>query len=129
MIPIKNEFCLQGICSFKEVIDNVINTLNIRKFDFEIKLILSEALNNAFIHGNLRNLSKPIFLRYFYDGVKIKFEIEDSGKGFKSENFIKEISDENLLADGGRGLFIIYSLADNFEIRKNMVIIEKNILN
>jgi len=129
MIPIKNEVCLQGICSFKEIIDNVINILNIRKFDFEIKLILFEALNNAFIHGNSKNLSKPIFLRYFYDGVKIKFEIEDSGKGFKSENFIKEISDEDLLADSGRGLFIIASLADNFEIRKNMVIIEKNILN
>jgi hypothetical protein len=43
MIEIKKEVCLQGICSFKETIENVINTLNIHQFDFEIKLILSEA--------------------------------------------------------------------------------------
>lgn len=127
MIEIKNEVCLQGIYSFKETIENVINILNVHEFDFEIKLILSEALNNAFVHGNLRNLNKPIFLRYFYDGKKIKFEIEDSGTGFINENYKNEISDENLLDDNGRGLFLIYNLSDKLEIKENVVIIEKKI--
>lgn len=127
MIEIKNEVCLQGVYSFKEVIDNVINILNVHNCDFEIKLILSEALNNAYIHGNLRNVNKPIFLRYFYNGKKVKFEVEDSGKGFLSESFKNEISDEKLLDESGRGLFLIYNLSDKLEIRKNVVFIEKDI--
>lgn len=128
MIEIKKEVCLQGICSFKETIENVINTLNIHQFDFEIKLILSEALNNAFIHGNLKNMDKPIYLRYFCDGKKVKFEIEDSGKGFQWQNLENEIPDDKLLDDSGRGLFLIFNLSDNLQIKKNVVIIEKNII-
>lgn len=127
MIDIKNEFCLQGVCSFKETIDEVINILNVHEFDFDIKLILLEALNNAFIHGNLRDLNKPMFLRCFYNGKRVKFEVEDSGNGFQYESFNNEISDENLLSDSGRGLFLIYKLSDNLEIIKNIVSIEKNL--
>lgn len=127
MLEIKEEVCLQGLCSFKETIDIVINTLNLSNITFEIKLILTEALNNAFIHGNLKDVNKPIFLRYFYNGRSIKFEIEDSGIGFKNLCFKKEILEENLLDESGRGLFIIYNLVDKFEVKNNVLFLEKYI--
>ena len=128
MLEIKDEICVIGLTSFKEIIEKIINSLKLSNFVFEIKLILTEALNNAFIHGNLKDKNKPIFLRYLYDGKSIKFEIQDSGLGFENVNLKKEIQEENLLEERGRGLFLIYNLVDKFEVKKNILIIEKNMI-
>ena len=121
------EFVLYGLSKYKEVIDEIIGDLNLFNQCFDIKLILTEALTNAFKHGNKGNVDKPIYLRYTYTGLDIKFEIEDSGNGFENVLISNEASEENLLNDGGRGLFLIQSIADKIELKKNILLIQKSL--
>lgn len=120
-----NEFIFYGLSGHNKVIDKIIAELNAHKQDFDIRLILTEALTNAFKHGNNMNKDKPIYLRYFYNDQSVKFEISDSGNGFKNLIIEEQLENGNLLSDGGRGLFIIKSLSDKIELKKNTLIIQK----
>jgi serine/threonine-protein kinase RsbW len=122
-----NEFIFYGLSEHKKVIDKIIAELNAYKQDFDIRLILTEALTNAFKHGNSMNENEPIYLRYFYNGKSVKFEISDSGTGLENIIIEDQKNDENLLSDSGRGLFLIKSLSDKIELKKNTLIIQKGL--
>lgn len=122
-----NEFILYGLSEYKKVIDKVILELNASQCDFDIKLILTEALTNAFKHGNNMNKDKPIYLRYLYNNSNVKFEIQDCGTGLKNVIINDNLGNEDILEDKGRGLFIIKNLSDNIELKPNMLIIEKTL--
>jgi serine/threonine-protein kinase RsbW len=121
----KKEFILYGLANYKEIIEKIIADLKILEHCFDIKLMLTEALTNAFKHGNKGNIDKPIYLRYAYDGIEVKFEIEDCGTGFENFSIPEEPSNECLLSDSGRGLFLIKCMADKIELRKNTLVIQK----
>lgn len=121
------ELILYGLENYKEVISKIISELGIFSYEFDIRLILTEALTNAFNHGNESDKSKPIYLEYYYDGKSVTFEIKDSGSKAKVICIPEKISDEDLLNDHGRGLFLIKCLADEFYLRDNAIIIKKNI--
>ncbi|MCB2289381.1 ATP-binding protein [Clostridium sp. CS001] len=125
MIIKSKEFILYGLENIKGIIAKIIADLNILDKCFDVKLMLTEALTNAFMHGNKCNVDKPIYLRYVYDGTYVSFEIEDSGTGLENIIIPEQISNESLLNDSGRGLFIIKSMADKIELRKNTLIIGK----
>lgn len=122
-----NEFILYGLSEYKQVIDKVILELNASQYDFDIKLILTEALTNAFKHGNNMNKDKPIYLRYSYNNSSVKFEIQDCGTGLKNVIINDHLDNEDILEDKGRGLFLIKNLSDNIELKPNMLIIEKTL--
>lgn len=125
----KNEFVLYGLSNYESVIDEIIKELNAESNYFDIKLILTEALTNAFIHGNEGKVDKPIYLRYTYNNGNIVFEIQDSGSGFKDSSILDEnISDEDLLNSSGRGLFLIKCMSDKVELKDNSLIIEKALI-
>jgi serine/threonine-protein kinase RsbW len=106
-----DEFTLYGLSEHKQVIDKILTELNTNQYNFDIRLILTEALTNAFKHGNNMNVNEPIYLRYSYNDSNVKFEIRDSGAGGKNVVVHEELQDENLLLDSGRGLFLIKSLS------------------
>ncbi|MEJ8553174.1 ATP-binding protein [Tepidibacter sp. Z1-5] len=121
----KNEFILYGLDNYKQVIDSVVTELNILNDCFDIKLLLTEALTNAFKHGNNSDNDKPIYLRYICNDKNIEFEIEDCGNGFKNLSIPNKLADENLLSDSGRGLFLINCIADKIEFKDNKLVIQK----
>lgn len=122
----KDEFILHGLSGYKDIINRITTDLNVCDKDFEIRLILTEALTNAFKHGNKYNKNKPIYLRYNYFGDTIIFEIEDSGTELKRIVIPDYISDEDILNDNGRGLFLIKSIANKIEQNDNTLIIKIN---
>jgi Anti-sigma regulatory factor (Ser/Thr protein kinase) len=120
-----NEFILYGLSKHKQVIDKIITELNAYRYNFDIRLILTEGLTNAFKHGNKMNADKPIHLKYFYNGKSVKFEIKDCGTGLENVIIDEEAQDENLLMESGRGLFIIRNLSDKIELKQNTLIVQK----
>ncbi|ADK13372.1 MULTISPECIES: ATP-binding protein [Clostridium] len=122
-----NEFILYGLSKHKQIIDKITAELNASKYNFDIKLILTEALTNAFKHGNNMSMDKPIYLKYVYDDSNVQFEIKDCGTGFKDTIINKQLDNENILEDEGRGLFLIKNLSDHIELKQNTLIIEKSL--
>jgi serine/threonine-protein kinase RsbW len=123
---IKNgEFVLYGLQDYKIIIDRIIDELKADEIEFDLKLILTEGLTNAFKHGNKESTLLPIYLRYTFDGYKIIFEIEDSGQESDYIILPKDTIDDDVLEDNGRGLFLINCYADAVHMEGNKLIINK----
>lgn len=76
---------------------------------------ITEAVNNAIIHGNRRDDSKKIKLTQSIDdnpNSLIIINIKDEGNGFNYLNLPDPTAPENVAMIGGRGIFLIKQLAD-----------------
>jgi serine/threonine-protein kinase RsbW len=89
-------------------------------FDFSedlygnIMVSVTEAVNNAILHGNKSDAKKYVGLSLFLlDDKKLKFVITDQGSGFDHNNLPDPTAPENLEKDGGRGIFLMSSLCDD----------------
>ncbi len=77
-----------------------------------VVISMSEALNNAFLHGNLGDHDLPITIKVYKDGHVLSFSVSDSGEGFDYDLLRDDLSDDLLDVPGGRGIFIMRALAD-----------------
>ena len=84
-----------------------------------ILISLTEAVNNAIIHGNCKDESKlvQIDLRKKKDSLAI--QVSDEGKGFDFKSLPDPTSPENVCQCGGRGVFLMHQLSDAVEFRDN----------
>ena len=117
-----------GVDNISEKLDIIIKPLNLKKQYFEIKLIIIEAINNAFIHGNNSDKNKPISLQWEFKENLFIVSVTDCGDGVKNLNNHKEINEDNILKECGRGLYIISSYADEMKFEGNSIIIKKYLL-
>ena len=124
----EKEYVLYGIDGYVHIINDIKTSLHLDKHSMDIRLILTEALNNAYRHGNLYDNNKPIFLRCYKDSDKVKFEIEDTGDGLFIKENLNEIKEENILLEGGRGLYLIKSFADEVSFNGNTITITKKLV-
>ncbi len=128
MSTIKGEVAFYGVDNISVKLDNIIKILNLKKQSFEIKLIISEAVSNAFIHGNNSDKNKPISVQWEIKENLLIIDVKDCGCGLKDLKDYKEINKENLLNESGRGLYIISSYADEVKFKGNSIIMEKYLL-
>lgn len=127
MLETNGKVLFYGIGSISEKLETIIQSLNLENQCFEIKLILVEAINNAFIHGNKKDEKKPICVEWKLEKNFIEIIITDCGEGIESlSNY--NYKDDDIFAESGRGLLIINSYSDSVEFKKNSIIIKKYIL-
>ncbi|MFH7319751.1 ATP-binding protein [Desulfurivibrio sp. D14AmB] len=78
----------------------------------KIRMVLGEAIINAWKHGNRRQPDLPILFRWRLAN-DFCFEVIDAGAGFNFRALPDPTRDEGLIAETGRGLFIIKSFASS----------------
>lgn len=127
MQNIKNEMVFYGLDNINNKLDELIEMLNLKKQCFEIKLIVSEALNNSFVHGNKSDKNKPINMTCELDEKKLTLTVTDCGNGIENLESYKEINEDNILEESGRGLYIIRCYTDEVEFKNNSIIMKKYI--
>ena len=76
-------------------------------------LLASEAVTNALEHGNALDETKKVFIEFRLSEKCVELWVEDQGPGFDRKSVADPLDEENLLADGGRGIFLIEKLADD----------------
>ena len=79
------------------------------------KLILSEAVTNAMLHGNGGEPDKTVEVCWYIKGESVVLEIIDQGNGFPPEKLKNASLPEDPLATGGRGLFLIRDFCDDWQ--------------
>lgn len=86
-----------------------------------IMLTLSEAVNNAIMHGNEENPDKEVAIQTKLDrGSNIlRISVEDEGDGFDPDAIPDPLKEENLLNEGGRGVYLIEQYADDVQFSKD----------
>jgi serine/threonine-protein kinase RsbW len=119
------EVTLYGLRSQQSVIDHIIEDLQLEDDAFDVRLILVEAVTNAHYHGNQSDGSKPIMVRYSLEKECLSIQVEDSGEGTGTLVFPEQMNTEDLLEEGGRGLFLIRCLSDHVEMIRNTIHINK----
>jgi serine/threonine-protein kinase RsbW len=100
------------------VVENFIDELSVQ-YDFKDELYakvltcLSEAVNNAIVHGNRESSEKKVYLNPKVIGDKrLIFTITDEGEGFDFNKLLDPSEPENIENLTGRGVFLIQKLAD-----------------
>ena len=100
------------------VVENFIDELSVQ-YDFKDELYakvltcLSEAINNAIVHGNRESSEKKVYINPKVIGDKrLVFTITDEGEGFDFNKLLDPSEPENIENLTGRGVFLIKKLAD-----------------
>ena len=75
-------------------------------------LLASEVVTNAIEHGNQNDESKRVIIEFKLRPGRSECWVEDEGEGFEREEIADPLASENLLEDGGRGIFLIERMAD-----------------
>jgi len=99
------------------LVENVKNRYNIPNDTYyNILIAVSEAVNNAMTHGNKMDANKSLFFELYANPHELEIIVKDQGSGFDPSTIDDCTDESNLYKESGRGIFIMKSLSDNFEI-------------
>jgi serine/threonine-protein kinase RsbW len=97
----------------------------------DLSIAITELFNNAIHHGNRGNDEKTVTLSYNLHPKYLSISVIDQGKGFVPDEIRNPLDPENLLAESGRGIYLVKMLMDgiDFNITENgsEIIIRKNL--
>jgi serine/threonine-protein kinase RsbW len=88
----------------------------------DLKLAISEAVNNAIDHGNRREAGKLVAVVFEIDGEKLEIRISDEGAGLEKFDHSRHVVDEANLEAGqlrGFGMYLISELVDDLEVNSS----------
>lgn len=81
----------------------------------KLMVSLTEAVNNAIVHGNKSDPAKKVTVVCECEKEKLVITVADEGKGFKPEKVKNPLKEENLTRTSGRGIFLMRTLMDKVE--------------
>lgn len=105
-------------------VEDICDEFNIFNSYFgNILLCVTEAFQNARVHGNKNDETKRIKITFESLPLGLYFRIEDEGEGFNFEPYLDQdfFPEEN---SSGNGLFLIKSLSDELHFYNNGKCIE-----
>ena len=82
---------------------------------FRVRLCFDELIENALKHGNQYDKTKNVMVGYWEDDRGWGVVVKDEGTGFKLNAVRDPLSDEGLMAENGRGIFILSQFMDSVE--------------
>lgn len=82
----------------------------------KLMVSLTEAVNNAIIHGNKMNAQKKVKVRCEIMPGWLVLSVADEGMGFDPDNIGNPLRKKNLLKESGRGVFLMRTLMDKVVI-------------
>ena len=98
----------------------------------DLSIAITELFNNAIHHGNKNDPHKKIKVRYLVSSSQLKISVKDQGGGFSPDEIKDPLAPENILAENGRGLYLVKNLMDNVEVKVHKdgceIIITKQLL-
>ncbi len=77
-----------------------------------IMIAVTEAVNNAILHGNHKDRDKNVLLQLVLMENNLLFTVQDEGSGFDYQQLPDPTAPENISKPGGRGIFLMKNLCD-----------------
>lgn len=106
----------ENLALVEKLIDEVCESYNIGEDNYgNILIALTEAVNNAILHGNKGNPEKNVDISFDSGNNWIRFVIKDEGPGFDYSHLPDPTAPENIEKPSGRGIFLMRNLADKVE--------------
>ena len=83
----------------------------------KIGMAVRESVVNAVVHGNRYNVNKKVHFSVTRNTERFTVRIADEGDGFDFSHLPDPLLQENLMNTSGRGIFLVRSFMDEFQIR------------
>jgi len=110
---------MEGITEVESLINSLCEDFGVEETHYgEILIAMTEAVNNAIVHGNKLDSNKMVDIEVTVNGSELQFKISDEGPGFDFENIPDPTSPENIEKPNGRGVFLMRQLADACEFEE-----------
>ncbi len=93
--------------------------VNIEERYPDILISLTEAVNNAIIHGNKADENKKVHIELVEKGKGLSVSVSDEGEGFDPSDVADPTCPDNIECCGGRGVYIMSCLADSISYNNN----------
>ncbi|GAB4409063.1 MAG: hypothetical protein OHK0039_12560 [Bacteroidia bacterium] len=78
-----------------------------------VMVAVTEAVNNAIIHGNQGDESKQVYVDFEMENrYRLVVRVRDEGRGFDPGTLADPTAPENIANIGGRGVFLMQNLSD-----------------
>jgi serine/threonine-protein kinase RsbW len=84
----------------------------------KIAMSVRETMVNAVVHGNRYNANKKVHVSVSQGSGRLEVKIADQGEGFEMQELPDPLSEENLLRNSGRGIFLIKAFMDEVQVRR-----------
>ncbi|MCB9223668.1 MAG: ATP-binding protein [Crocinitomicaceae bacterium] len=111
---------LNNIPQVESLIDKVCEDLSLNEDYYgNILIAVTEAVNNAIIHGNKNQASKLVKVNVEESNKGIIFSVFDEGDGFDFTNLPDPTAPENIEKPDGRGIFLMKNLSDDVSFDMN----------
>lgn len=104
---------VDNITVVERLIDEVFAEYQVSEDHYgELLIAMTEAVNNAIVHGNKLDPAKQVSVTFSVEGKDMVFRVEDEGPGFDYSNLPDPTAPENIEKPHGRGVFLMRNLAD-----------------
>ena len=111
---------LSNVSLVESLIDKVCADLHIHEDLYgNVLIAVTEAVNNAIIHGNTFNVNKSVTVEVVQTDDSLTFRVIDEGAGFDYMNLPDPTSPENIEKENGRGIFLIQNLSDSLDFEES----------
>ena len=111
---LKLRSCTTSLCRLEEFMHEIAEKHSIHEEKFpDILISLTEAVNNAIIHGNKSDQNKHVRILLTETKTGLSFSVSDEGCGFNHETIPDPTLAENIECCGGRGVFLMTELSDD----------------
>jgi serine/threonine-protein kinase RsbW len=118
---------VENIALIEKVIDEVCASSKVdEEYYGNILIAVTEAVNNAIMHGNKANPDKTVTVEFWVGPKGLIYKVTDEGPGFDYENVPDPTSPENLEKPNGRGVFLMRHLSDEIAFHDNGAVVELN---
>jgi serine/threonine-protein kinase RsbW len=111
---------VENLALVERMIDQVCEEFKVNEDHYgNILIALTEAVNNAIMHGNKQDPSKEITIICENKDNNLHFVVVDQGDGFDYSNLPDPTDPDNLEKPNGRGVFLMKNLADEVNFFNN----------
>ncbi len=100
-----------------EFLEETLRNFNMTEGDIaDVAISVTELVNNAIVHGNASDPDKKVDVEMILKDSSVEITVADEGDGIDLADIPDPLSDENILKETGRGIFIVRSLMDEVDI-------------
>jgi serine/threonine-protein kinase RsbW len=111
------ESTLESVDSAEHIVLAESNALGLDDDDlYRVGIAIRECMVNAVVHGNRYNSRKKVHLKVVRTADSLTIVVGDEGDGFDPNAVPDPLAGENLLRGSGRGVMLMQSFMDQFQI-------------
>jgi len=112
------ESTLESVDSAEELATGMAERAGVDEDDLmKVGMAVRESMVNAVVHGNGYSAHKKVRFSITIEPDRFIVQIADEGEGFDFNSIPDPLAPENLLKTSGRGIFLIRSFMDDFQLK------------